>query len=162
MSIYDIEIRTIDGEQTTLAPYKGKALLIVNVASACGYTPQYAGLQRLHDQLGPRGFEVLGFPCNQFGAQEPGSETEIKTFCETSFGVTFPMFAKIDVNGPDRHPLYEVLSTVPDFKGTSGDIRWNFEKFVIAPDGEPAGRFSFKLEPESDLVMDAINRVLPA
>ena len=162
MSIYDIEVRTIDGEPTTLASYKGKTLLIVNVASACGYTPQYAGLQRLHDQLGPRGFAVLGFPCNQFGAQEPGSEAEIKSFCETSFGVTFPMFAKVDVNGPDRHPLYEILSAAPDFKGNTGDVRWNFEKFIVSPDGEPVGRFSFKLEPESEPVMNAINAVLPA
>src|SRR5713226_6076659 len=114
MSLHDIEIKALDGEPARLGDYKGKALLIVNVASQCGLTPQYAGLQQLYDTYADSGFEVLAFPCNQFGAQEPGTADEIKTFCESSFGVTFPLFEKIDVNGPDRHALYDHLTEVAD------------------------------------------------
>jgi glutathione peroxidase len=156
MTLPDVEIDALDGTPARLGDYKGKALLIVNVASQCGLTPQYAGLQQLYDTYAERGLEVLGFPCNQFGAQEPGTPDEIKTFCESSFGVTFPLFEKIDVNGPDRHPLYAHLTEVADAKGHTGDIRWNFEKFLVAPDGEIIARFSPIVTPEAPELIDAI------
>jgi glutathione peroxidase len=161
MSIYDVPIRTIDGGETTLAEHKGKALLIVNVASQCGFTPQYAGLQKLHETYADRGLAVLGFPCNQFGAQEPGSHDEIKTFCETSFGVSFPLFAKIEVNGDHRHPLYAELTKVADADGHAGDIRWNFEKFLVSPDGDEVVRFSTLVTPEDPKLVGAIEDRLP-
>jgi len=162
MSIYDVPITTMDGHETTLAEYKGKALLIVNVASQCGFTPQYAGLQKLHEEYADRGLAVLGFPCNQFGGQEPGTHDEIKTFCETSFGVTFPLFAKIEVNGEGRHPLYDELTKVEDAKGHSGDIRWNFEKFLVSPDGDEIVRYSTLVTPEDPGLVGAIEERLPA
>ena len=156
VTLPDVEINGLDGTPAGLGDYEGKALLIVNVASQCGLTPQYAGLQELHETYAGRGFSVLGFPCNQFGAQEPGTPDEIKTFCESSFGVTFPLFQKIDVNGPDRHPLYDHLTEVADAKGHTGDIRWNFEKFLVAPDGEIVARFSPLVTPEAPELIKAI------
>jgi glutathione peroxidase len=162
MSLHDLEINALDGEQKRLGDYEGKALLVVNVASQCGLTPQYAGLQELYDAYAARGLEVLAFPCNQFGSQEPGTADEIKTFCESSFGVTFPLFEKIDVNGPNRHPLYAELTQVTDAKGHDGDIRWNFEKFLISPEGEIVARFSPIVTPEAPELIEAIEAQLPA
>ena len=162
MAIYDAPIHDLDGGDADLHDYEGKALLLVNVASACGLTPQYAGLQKLHDEFGGKGFEVLGFPCNQFLGQEPGTPDEIKTFCETSYGVTFPLFEKIEVNGDGRHALYEQLVEVPDSAdGHTGDIRWNFEKFLVSPTGEIVERFSPTVEPEDPAIVDAIKAKLP-
>lgn len=162
MSLHDLEINALDGEQRRLGDYKGKALLVVNVASQCGLTPQYAGLQELYNTYAARGLEVLAFPCNQFGTQEPGTADEIKTFCESSFGVTFPLFEKIDVNGPNRHPLYAELTQVSDAKGHDGDIRWNFEKFLVSPEGEIVARFSPIVTPEAPELIEAIESQLPA
>ena len=161
MSIYDIPLRTLSGEATTLAEQKGKALLIVNVASKCGLTPQYTGLEHLHERFADQGFAVLGFPCNQFGAQEPGSPEEIQTFCSTTYGVTFPLYEKIDVNGDERHPLYAELTAVEDAEGKAGDIQWNFEKFLVSPDGAIVGRYRPLIEPESAELVDAIEGLLP-
>jgi glutathione peroxidase len=148
-SIYDFSARSIEGNDRPLADYKGKALLIVNVASECGYTPQYAGLEALYRKYKDRGFEVLGFPCNQFGAQEPGDEEQIKSFCETRFDVSFPLFAKIDVNGPGTHPLYEFLKTAePGLLGTEA-IKWNFTKFLVAKDGSVRKRYAPQTKPEA-------------
>lgn len=162
VSLYDIPLRTLSGEATSLADYKGKALLIVNVASKCGLTPQYAGLERLQERYAGRGFSVLGFPCNQFAGQEPGSAEEIETFCSTTYGVTFPLFEKIEVNGDDRHPLYATLVGTADAEGEAGDVKWNFEKFLITPDGTVAARIRPATDPESDEVIAAIEAVLPA
>ncbi|WP_030244043.1 glutathione peroxidase [Streptomyces sp. NRRL S-350] len=162
MSLYDIPLRTLSGEPTSLADHKGKALLIVNVASKCGLTPQYAGLERLQERYAGRGFTVLGFPCNQFAGQEPGSSEEIATFCSTTYGVTFPLFEKIDVNGDDRHPLYRQLTQVADAEGQAGDVSWNFEKFLVSPDGTVAARLRPRVEPESDELIAALEAVLPA
>ncbi|MFJ2807044.1 glutathione peroxidase [Kitasatospora sp. NPDC087271] len=162
MSLYDIPLRTLTGEPTSLADYKGKALLIVNVASKCGLTPQYTGLENLQQRYAARGFTVLGFPCNQFAGQEPGSAEEIQTFCSTTYGVTFPLFEKIDVNGDDRHPLYRQLTQVADAEGETGDVSWNFEKFLISPDGTVAARLRPRVEPESAELIAAIEAVLPA
>ncbi|MFN8034841.1 MAG: glutathione peroxidase [Acidimicrobiia bacterium] len=160
MTIFDAPIHSLSGTPTTLAEYEGRALLIVNVASECGLTPQYTGLEELHETYAARGFAVLGFPCNQFGAQEPGTSEEIATFCSTKYGVTFPMFEKIDVNGEHRHPIYSELTTAVDAEGHTGDIRWNFEKFLVAPDGTIAGRFAPLTEPAA--LTDAIEAVLPS
>ncbi|MFJ9773065.1 glutathione peroxidase [Kitasatospora sp. NPDC101157] len=162
MSLYDIPLRTLDGEATSLADHKGKALLIVNVASKCGLTPQYAGLENLQKRYAGRGFTVLGFPCNQFAGQEPGSAEEIRSFCSTTYGVTFPLFEKIDVNGDDRHPLYRQLTEVADAEGQAGDVSWNFEKFLVSPDGTVAARLRPRVEPESAELIAAIEAVLPA
>ncbi|MFF3007996.1 glutathione peroxidase [Kitasatospora sp. NPDC057940] len=162
MSLYDIPLHTLTGERTSLAEYKGKALLIVNVASKCGLTPQYTGLEKLQQRYAARGFTVLGFPCNQFAGQEPGSAEEIQTFCSTTYGVTFPLFEKIDVNGDDRHPLYRQLTQAADAEGETGDVAWNFEKFLISPDGTVAARLRPRVEPESDELTAAIEAVLPA
>jgi len=156
---YDISLRTLDGKPASLSDYSGKALLIVNVASKCGLTPQYAGLQALHDRYSARGFSVLGFPCNQFGGQEPGSPEAITEFCSTTYGVTFPLFEKISVNGPDRHPLYVELTAVPDAAGKAGDIQWNFEKFLVTPGGE-VQRFRPKTEPSDPGLTSAIEAAL--
>jgi glutathione peroxidase len=160
MNIYDFKMRTIDGKEQALADYKGKVLLVVNVASQCGLTPHYAGLQELHESYGERGLAVLGFPCNQFGGQEPGSEGEIKTFCETRFGVTFPMFAKIDVNGPQRHPLYSHLTAQPTQPDGPGDIGWNFAKFLVNRDGAVVARFAPPTAPVSEEIVSAIEKLL--
>jgi glutathione peroxidase len=157
---YDIPLRTLGGEPSSLADYRGRALLIVNVASKCGLTPQYTGLESLQQQYGEKGFSVLGFPCNQFGAQEPGSAEEIETFCSTNYGVTFPMFEKVLVNGPDRHPLYTELTQVADAAGKAGDIEWNFEKFLISADGA-VRRFRPKTKPDDPALVKAIEDALP-
>ena len=162
MTIHQIPVQRLSGEDTTLAEHAGKALLIVNVASRCGLTPQYTGLEQLHERLEGRGFAVLGFPCNQFGGQEPGTSEEIAEFCSTTYGVTFPMYAKIDVNGEDRHPLYDELTAVSDGKGEAGDIMWNFEKFLVSPDGVIVGRFRPRTTPEDPDLLAAIEDVLPA
>ncbi|MFF2544624.1 glutathione peroxidase [Kitasatospora sp. NPDC058063] len=162
MSLYDIPLRTLDGAPTSLADHKGKALLIVNVASRCGLTPQYEGLERLQQRYAGRGFTVLGFPCNQFAGQEPGSAEEIRTFCSTTYGVTFPLFEKIDVNGEDRHPLYAKLTEVADADGQAGDVSWNFEKFLISPDGTVVARLRPPVDPEAPELITAIEAALPA
>ena len=156
MTLDDIALQTLDGADTSLGQYKGNALLLVNVASKCGLTPQYAGLERLQERYAQRGFSVLGFPCNQFGGQEPGTAEEIQTFCSTTYGVTFPMFAKLEVNGQNRHPLYQQLTQVPDAEGEAGDIQWNFEKFLIGRDGAVLGRFRPRTDPEDPALTAAI------
>jgi glutathione peroxidase len=135
MSLYDIPLETLGGEPTTLGEYRGRPVLIVNVASRCGLTPQYEQLEQLHEKYADQGFSVLGFPCNQFAGQEPGTSEEIAEFCSTTYGVTFPLFAKIEVNGPGRHPLYAELVETPDADGRDGDVQWNFEKFLVGRDG---------------------------
>jgi glutathione peroxidase len=162
MALYDIPIHTLEGEESSLAPHKGEALLLVNVASKCGLTPQYEGLERLQKTYGDQGFSVLGFPCNQFLGQEPGSAEEIQHFCSTTYGVTFPLFEKIDVNGENRHPLYAALTAVPDAEGEAGDITWNFEKFLVSPAGEVVGRFRPQVEPEDPALVSAIAAQLPS
>ena len=159
--MWDAPIHTLKGAPTTLADFKGKALLLVNVASECGLTPQYTALEALHERLAPRGFSVIGFPCNQFGGQEPGTADEIATFCSTTYGVSFPLTEKIDVNGDARNPLYERLTATPDADGEAGDIQWNFEKFLISPEGEVVQRFRPMTEPEADEVTSAIESTLP-
>jgi glutathione peroxidase len=159
MSLSDTPIAALSGDP--LPPLDDKAVLVVNVASRCGLTPQYTGLERLQERFGERGFTVLGVPCNQFGGQEPGSAEEIATFCSASYGVTFPLTEKIEVNGPGQHPLYAALTDVPDASGTKGDVQWNFEKFLVAPGGKVVARFRPRTDPESDDVVDAITAVLP-
>jgi glutathione peroxidase len=161
MSVHDIGVKTIDGEETTLAEYKGKAVMVVNVASKCGFTPQYEALQKLYTDFHDRGFEILGFPCNQFGGQEPGTNEEIKEFCSLNWGVTFPMFDKVDVNGDQRHPLYDELTKHPDHKGNAGDVGWNFEKFLISPEGEVVARFRTNAKPDAPYMVSAIEEQLP-
>ncbi|MGW7365141.1 glutathione peroxidase, partial [Streptomyces sp. NPDC054841] len=136
MPLYGIPLRTLSGDETSLADHRGKAVLVVNVASRCGLTPQYEGLERLQKSYGDRGFTVLGVPCNQFAGQEPGSADEIASFCSATYGVTFPLLEKADVNGESRHPLYVELTKVADADGEAGDVQWNFEKFLISPQGE--------------------------
>jgi glutathione peroxidase len=151
--IYQFEAQTIDGETRSLEDYRGKVVLVVNTASKCGFTPQYAGLEALFEKHNGQGLEILGFPCNQFGSQEPGSENEIAEFCQLNYGVSFTMFAKVDVNGDQAHPLYQFLkSTRPGLMGTEG-IKWNFTKFLIGRDGKPVERYSPKTKPE-DLAQD--------
>jgi glutathione peroxidase len=162
VSLYDIPLRTLDGRATSLADYKGKALLLVNVASKCGLTPQYAGLERLQQRYAERGFTVLGVPCNQFMGQEPGTAEEIQTFCSTTYGVSFPLFEKLDVNGDDRHPLYAELTRSADAEGTAGDVTWNFEKFLISPDGAVVARIRPRTEPEAPELVTLIEANLPA
>lgn len=161
MSLHDVEIDALQGGPAGLDQYRGKAMLIVNVASKCGLTPQYAGLERLQERYAERGFTVLGVPCNQFMGQEPGTSEEIAEFCSATYGVTFPMTEKVDVNGEDQHTLYRALTPVADAEGHTGEIRWNFEKFLIAPDGTVAARFAPQTEPESAEVTEALERVLP-
>ncbi|MFG3405582.1 glutathione peroxidase [Streptomyces sp. NPDC048142] len=162
MTLHDIPLRTLAGEPTTLGAYGGRAVLLVNVASKCGLTPQYEGLERLQQNYGDRGLTVLGVPCNQFAGQEPGSAEEIQTFCSTTYGVTFPLLEKIDVNGADRHPLYVELTKLADADGEAGDVQWNFEKFLISPAGEPVARIRPRSEPEATEVVAAIEAQLPA
>src|SRR5919112_6214825 len=148
MSILDLEISRLDGTPGTLGEITGgRPALVVNVASKCGLTPQYAKLEELHERYAPRGFTVIGVPCNQFGGQEPGTSEEIAQFCSATYGVTFPMTGKVDVNGPDAHPLYRQLTEVPDAAGEAGPVQWNFEKFVLSPDGAVVGRFRPRTEP---------------
>ncbi len=179
MSIFDTELVTLDGEKTTLARWQGQVLLVVNVASKCGLTPQYQQLEALHKTRHAAGLTVLGFPCNAFLGQEPGSAEEIKTFCSTTYGVTFPLFSKIEVNGPQRHPLYARLveaqpqAQSPEGSGflarmeskgrapqQPGDILWNFEKFLISKEGEVIARFSPDMEPDDEAVITAIKQAL--
>jgi len=160
MSVYDVSAAALDGSQDALAKQRGNVALVVNVASQCGLTPQYSGLQHLYEQYRDRGFAVLGFPCNQFGAQEPGTADEIKTFCETSYSVTFPMFEKIEVNGDGRHELYQQLTPEADAEGHTGDIRWNFEKFLVSRDGDVLARFSPMVDPEAPEIVSAIEGAL--
>ncbi|MFE5207493.1 glutathione peroxidase [Streptomyces sp. NPDC056600] len=160
-SVFDVEIGALTGGSAELGRYAGDtALLIVNVASRCGLTPQYNGLEKLHERYAERGFAVLGVPCNQFMGQEPGTSEEIAEFCSATYGVTFPMTEKVDVNGEDRHPLYRRLTGFADAEGHSGDIRWNFEKFLVDGDGRVVARFAPQTEPESDEVVSAIEKVL--
>jgi glutathione peroxidase len=148
MTVYEFSARRLDGSEQSLGDYRGRVLLIVNTASACGFTPQYAGLEALYEKLEPQGLTVLGFPCNQFGAQEPGSEAEIGAFCEKNYGVTFPMFAKIDVNGPGAHPLFQFLKKEKGgILGTEG-IKWNFTKFLVGRDGAVVARYAPQAKPE--------------
>jgi glutathione peroxidase len=162
MTIYDVDLQTLGGDPLDLHQYTGKAVLIVNVASQCGLTPQYTGLERLQQRFGGSGFTVLGVPCNQFGAQEPGTSEEIATFCSSTYGVTFPMTSKVDVNGRSRHPLYEQLVEQTDSAGSAGDIQWNFEKFLVSTNGEIVARFRPMVDPEADEVVGAIEAALPA
>ncbi|MFE9097247.1 glutathione peroxidase [Streptomyces sp. NPDC007264] len=159
-SVLDVEIGALQGGSANLSQYAGRAVLVVNVASKCGLTPQYAGLERLQERFGPRGFTVLGVPCNQFLGQEPGSAEEIAEFCSATYGVTFPMTEKTEVNGEGRHALYERLVDFPDAEGHSGDIRWNFEKFLIGRDGRVVARFSPQTEPEAAEVLAAVEKNL--
>jgi glutathione peroxidase len=160
MSVYDVPLNSIDGKAGVLADEKGKVTLLVNVASFCGLTPQYEGLEKLHERFGAQGFEVVGVPCNQFGAQEPGTAEEIKTFCSTNYNVDFPLTEKVDVNGDTRHELYKQLTPTADAEGHTGDIRWNFEKFLIGRDGEVIQRFSPMVEPENADIVGAIEKAL--
>jgi len=161
MSIIDVPVKTLQGEDASLLDHKDEAILIVNVASKCGLTPQYEGLERIHEQFKDRGFTVIGVPCNQFMGQEPGTAEEIAEFCSTTYGVTFPLLEKTDVNGPNKHPLYEQLEQVADKDGHTGDIRWNFEKFLVAPGGEVVARFAPQVDPEAPEIVEAIEGVLP-
>jgi len=162
MSVRDFPVNTLAGQPSSLAELDGKTLLVVNVASKCGLTPQYAGLEALHEQFADRGFAVVGFPCNQFGGQEPGTAEEIATFCSATYGVSFPMFEKVDVNGADRHPIYTELTATADADGQAGDIQWNFEKFLVGPDGAVIARFRPMTAPDAPELVSAIEANLPA
>jgi glutathione peroxidase len=161
VTVHEIPVKTLAGQDSSLGALAGKTLLIVNVASKCGLTPQYTALERLHAELADSGFSVVGFPCNQFGGQEPGSAEEIAEFCSATYGVTFPMFEKIEVNGPDRHPIYQELTQTADDGGEAGDVQWNFEKFLVRPDGTVAARFRPRTTPDDPAVVDAIRANLP-
>lgn len=178
-TLYDIPLQTINGVPTTLAPYRGQVLLIVNVASQCGLTPQYAGLEQLHETYQARGLAVLGFPCNDFLAQEPGSPEEIQQFCSTSYGVKFPLFAKLKINSEPRHPLYaHLIAAQPQATGGAGlrdrlaqnnlapasasDVTWNFEKFLVGRDGQVLARFAPDVTPDAPALLDAIEAALAA
>jgi glutathione peroxidase len=162
MALTNLPINSLEGEPTSLSDLPGRAVLAVNVASRCGLTPQYEGLERLQETYGDRGLTVVGFPCNQFMGQEPGSPDEIRQFCSTTYGVTFPLMEKIDVNGEHRHPIYEELTQFPDGEGQAGDIQWNFEKFVISPGGEVLARFRPPVDPEDPAVVSVIEAALPS
>ncbi|HEY8518302.1 MAG TPA: glutathione peroxidase [Candidatus Binatia bacterium] len=159
-TLHDFTMKTIDGEQRSLADFRGKALLVVNVASKCGLTPQYEDLQKLHERYASRGFAVLGFPCNQFAGQEPGTDAEVKQFCSLEYGVTFPMFSKIDVNGDARAPLYAWLTEQEVGPEAAGDIKWNFTKFVVDKQGNVVARFDPTSKPTAPEVEQAIERAL--
>ena len=162
MALTDIPIHTLQGADAKLGDYAGQTLLLVNVASKCGLTPQYEGLERLQKQYGDRGFSVIGFPCNQFLGQEPGSAEEIAQFCSATYGVTFPLMEKIDVNGDDRHPIYAELTEKADAEGNAGDITWNFEKFLVEPKGEVVARYRPQVEPEDSVIVSDIEAQLTA
>lgn len=163
MSLHDLEVETLSGERTSLgALTAGKATLVVNVASKCGLTPQYEGLEQLHRELSGRGFTVLGVPCNQFKGQEPGSAEQIAEFCSATYGVTFPMLAKTDVNGEQRSPLFTELVQRPDADGAAGDVQWNFEKWLLSPQGEVVARFRPLVEPADPALREAVEEHLPA
>jgi glutathione peroxidase len=159
--IIDEELTGIDGQLIDPALVDGKAVLVVNVASRCGLTPQYEGLERLQERYAQAGFTVIGVPCNQFAGQEPGTPEEIQQFCSTTYGTSFPLTEKLEVNGERRHALYEKLTAAPDADGQAGEVQWNFEKFLIAPTGEVVARFRPQVEPEDERVTRAIERVLP-
>lgn len=161
MSVFDVEINALGDGPAELGQYRGNAMLVVNVASQCGLTPQYAGLQALAEAYAERGLVVLGVPCNQFGNQEPGTDAEIAQFCETGYRVTFPMTEKVEVNGDNRHPLYQRLAGAMDADGYAGDIRWNFEKFLVAPDGTVVARFHPRTEPQAPALLAAVEKHLP-
>ncbi|HVT64335.1 MAG TPA: glutathione peroxidase [Mycobacteriales bacterium] len=160
MSLYDIPLTRLDGTPASLAEHKGEVILAVNVASKCGYTPQYEALQQLYETYSERGFTVLGFPCNQFLFQESGSEEQIASFCNTTYGVTFPMFSKIKVNGRNQHPLYAELTKAKDQNGKAGRVKWNFEKFLINRDGGIVGRFRTPVKPDAPEIISAIEAAL--
>jgi glutathione peroxidase len=164
VTIRDISVKTLSGQDSSLGSpeLEGKTLLVVNVASKCGLTPQYTALEKLHEQFAERGFAVVGFPCNQFGGQEPGSAEEIAEFCSATYGVTFPMFEKVEVNGDGRHAIYDELTAVADGTGEAGDIQWNFEKFLVRPDGTVAARFRPRTTPDDPEVLAVIESNLPA
>ena len=162
MSLYDIPINRLDGTPSSLAEFQGKAVLAVNVASKCGLTPQYEQLEQLQKDYGDKGFSVVGFPSNQFLGQEPGTADEIQEFCSTTYGVSFPLMEKIDVNGDDRHPIYAELTEAADTDGETGDVQWNFEKFLISPSGEVVGRFRPTVLPDAPEVIEAIEANLPS
>jgi glutathione peroxidase len=159
--MWSAPLKTLDGKDTTLAAFKGKAVMIVNVASKCGNTPQYATLEALQKKYESKGFTVVGFPCNQFGGQEPGTSAEIQTFCATNYGITFPMMEKSDVNGDNRSAVYKALTPIKDASGHDGDIRWNFEKFIVSADGKSITRFSPKQKPDDPSVIAAVENALP-
>ena len=159
-NLHDFTATSLSGEDIDLGQYEGKAVLVVNTASKCGFTPQYEGLEKLHEQYAEQGFSVLGVPCNQFGEQEPGSSEEIATFCSTTYGVTFPMAEKVEVNGDGRHALYTELTAVADADGRDGDIQWNFEKFLVAPGGQVT-RFGPMVAPEDETLVGAVKAALP-
>jgi glutathione peroxidase len=160
-AIWDLPLHTLQGADTSLAAFKGKAVLVVNVASKCGLTPQYAALEALQDKYAAKGFTVVGFPCNQFGGQEPGTSEQIAEFCSATYGVTFPMMEKTEVNGAGRSPVYAKLTPIADATGHTGDIRWNFEKFLISADGTKITRFDPKTAPDNPAVIGAIEQALP-
>jgi glutathione peroxidase len=159
-AIYEFTANSLLGDEVPLRRFEGQVLLIVNTASKCGFTPQYRGLEDLYRDFSPRGFSVLGFPCNQFGGQEPGKASEIQEFCSTQYDVTFPLFEKIDVNGEDRNPVYDELTKTADAEGYTGDIRWNFEKFLLDGEGNIVARFSPRTEPDDPQVVEAIKSLL--
>ena len=158
---FDLALTALDGTPLDLDELRGRAVLVVNVASRCGLTPQYAALEELHRRYRAAGFTVLGVPCNQFAGQEPGTAEEIATFCSSTYGTTFPMTEKLEVNGRRRHPLYRRLTAVPDAEGRAGEIEWNFEKFLVSPAGDVVARFRPEVEPDSPEIVAAIERVLP-
>jgi glutathione peroxidase len=159
-TLHDFKLKTIDGKDQSLADYKGKAVLVVNVASKCGLTPQYEGLEKLHERYAARGFAVLGFPCNQFGAQEPGTEAQIQEFCTTNYGVKFPMFSKVEVNGAGRAPLYQWLTSEQTAPDGPGDIKWNFAKFVVDKQGRVVARFNPMVKPDAPELIAAVEKAL--
>ena len=160
MSIYDLPVNSLEGEPDAMSELKGKVTLVVNVASKCGLTPQYTGLERVHEKYADRGFSVVGFPCNQFMGQEPGTPAEIREFCTTEYNVTFPLTEKIDVNGAQRHPIYSELTQTADAEGHDGDVRWNFEKFLVGSDGAVIARFAPTVDPEASEIVEAIEKSL--
>ena len=159
-NLHDFKATTIDGTEMDLSDYSGKVCLVVNVASKCGLTPQYDGLQRLYERFSAQGFEILGFPCNQFAEQEPGSEAEIREFCSANYSVSFPLFAKIDVNGDAAHPLYQWLTGEATEPDEAGDVKWNFAKFLVAKDGSIGARFGPQVEPQAAEVVAAVESAL--
>jgi glutathione peroxidase len=159
-SIHQVELPRLDGKPESLSVYSGKVVLAVNVASRCGFTPQYAGLQALQDRYEDRGFTVLGFPCNQFFHQEPGTAEQIQEFCSLNYGVKFPLFGKLDVKGEGRHPLYSILSETADDAGKAGNVSWNFEKFLVGRDGHVVRRFRSKVTPEDPRLVEAVESLL--
>jgi len=159
-SIYEVELPRLNGQPESLSAYLGKVVLAVNVASRCGFTPQYAGLQALQDRYSDRGFTVLGFPCNQFFHQEPGTAEQIQEFCSVNYGVSFPLFGKLDVKGEGQHPLYHLLTETADDSGKAGNVTWNFEKFLVGRDGRAVRRFRSKVTPDDSRLVEAVESLL--